>query len=75
MEEMTTKLSCKKLTQVISIKKTEGYWRVELRDTKNIILKVKHNTIVWQYTDYEEALSQYISVVAQQARHIALISL
>lgn len=74
MEAMTTKLSCYKLAQVISIKKTEGYWCVELRDTKNRF-KVKHNTIVWRYKDYDEALSLYISLVEQHAHHIALISL
>lgn len=75
---MTTKLSCEKLAQVISIKKTEGYWCVELRDTKNrfkVKPKVKPNTIVWKYTDYDEALSLYISLVEQHAKHIALMSL
>ena len=75
MEAMTTKLTCKKLAQVISIKKTEGYWYVELRDTKNIFKKVKLNTIVWQYKDYDEALSLYISLVEEHAKHIALMSL
>lgn len=74
MEAMTTKLSCEKLAQVISIKKTKDYWCVEQRDTKNL-LDAEHNTITWQYTDYGEALSQYISVVKQQAHYIALISL
>ena len=74
MKAMTTKLSCEKLAQVISIKKAKGYWCVEQRDTKNL-LDVEHNTIVWRYTDYGEALDQYISVVKQQAHHIALMSL
>jgi len=74
MKTMTTKLSCEKLAQVISIKKTKDYWCVEQRDTKNL-LDVEHHTFTWRYTDYVEALSQYISVVEQQAHHIALMSL
>ena len=34
MKAMTTKLSCEKLAQVISIKKTKDYWCVESRDAK-----------------------------------------
>ena len=75
MEKMTTKLSCDKISQVISIKKVKDEWFVELRDTKNIIKKVKPNAFIWRYKDYREALSQYISVVEQHAHHIALMSL
>lgn len=71
---MTTKLSCEKLAQVISIKKTKDYWCVEQRIRKNL-LDVEHNTFTLRYTDYGEALSKYISVVDQQAHHIALMSL
>lgn len=74
MKTMVTKLSCEKLAQVISIKKVKDEWCVEQRDTKNL-LDVVHDTFVWRYTDYGEALSRYISVVEQQARHIALMSL
>lgn len=76
MKAMTTKLSCEKLAQVISIKKVKDYWCVEQKDTKNLLnLNVEHNTFTWRYTDYGEALSQYISVVKRQAHHIALMSL
>ena len=74
MKEMTTKLSCEKLAQVISIKKVKDEWCVEQRDTKNL-LDVEHNTVTWRYPDYGEALSRYISLVEQQAHHIALMSL
>ena len=74
MKAITTKLSCEKLAQVISIKKTKDEWCVEQRDTKNM-LDIKHDKFTWRYTDYGEALSQYISVVEQQAHHIALMSL
>lgn len=74
MKAMTTKLSCEKLAQVISVKKVKNGWFVELRDTKNL-LDVEHNKFVWRYEDYGEALSKYISVVGSQARHIALMSL
>lgn len=74
MKAITTKLSCKKLAQVISIKKVKDGWCVEQRDTKNL-LDIMHDKFVWRYTDYGEALSQYISVVEQQAHHIALMSL
>lgn len=74
MKAMTTKLSCEKLAQVISIKKTKDYWCVEQRDTKNL-LDGDLCTFTWRYTDYGEALSQYVSVVEQQAHHIALMSL
>lgn len=74
MKAMTTKLSCEKLAQVISIKKVKDEWCVELRDTKNMI-DVEHNTYTWRYRDYGKALSQYVSLVEQQARHIALMSL
>lgn len=76
MKAMTIKLSCDKLAQVISIKKVKNGWCVEQRDTKNLInVERGHDKFVWRYEDYGEALSRYISVVAQQARHIALMSL
>lgn len=74
MKAMVTKLSCEKLAQVISIKKVKGNWCVEQRDTKNL-LDAEHHTFVFQYEDYGEALNRYVSLVEQQARHIALISL
>lgn len=74
MKAITTKLTCEKLAQVISIKKVENGWCVEQRDTKNL-LDVEHNKFVWLYEDYVEALRKYISVVEMQARHIALMSL
>lgn len=74
MKAMVTKLSCERLAQVISIKRVKDKWCVEQRDTKNL-LGVKHDKFVWRYEDYGEALDQYISLVEQQARHIALMSL
>lgn len=74
MKAMTTKLSCEKLAQVISIKKVKDEWCVEQKDTKNL-LGVEHDKFFWRYKDYGEALSQYVSLVEQQARHIAIMSL
>lgn len=71
---MNTKLSCEKLAQVISIKKVKDEWCVEQKDTKNLF-DTRLDKFVWRYTDYGEALSQYVSVVEQQAHHIALMSL
>lgn len=73
MKAMTTKLSCEKLAQVVSINKVKGFWCVEQRDTKNL-LGVKRNKIVFRCENYREALAQYISTVERQARHIALMS-
>ena len=74
MKAMITKLSCEKLAQVISIKKVKGEWCVEQKDTKNL-LGVEHDKFFWRYKNYRDALSQYILVVEQQARHIAIMSL
>lgn len=74
MKTIVTKLSCEKLAQVISIKEVKGNWCVEQRDTKNL-LNSKCNTLVFKCENYSEALSRYVSLVEQQARHIALMSL
>lgn len=74
MKAMVTKLSCDKLAQQISLKKVKDNWCVEQKDTKNL-LNEKCDTIVFKCDNYNEALNRYVSLVEQQARHIALMSL
>lgn len=74
MESRVTKLSCDKLAQQISLKKVKGNWCVELKDIKNLLLS-KSETVIFECDSYNKAINRYVSLVEEQARHIALISL
>ena len=76
MNNLVVKLSCEKMEQEVSVKMVNGAYVVELTTTKNeLIPKHTGNVISWSFTNYNDALQQYLSLAKEQAHHIALMSL
>lgn len=76
MDRLVIKLSCEKMEQEISVKQVNGVYVVELTTTRNeIVLEHTGEMISWSYATYGDALQKYFSLAAEQAKHIALMSL
>lgn len=76
MNNLVIKLSCEKMEQEVSVKLVNGVYVVELTTTKNeLIPEHTGDVISWSFTTYYDALQRYLQLSAEQARHIALMSL
>lgn len=76
MDKLVAKLSCEKMEQEISVKLVNGVYVVELATTKNeLVPEHTGDMFSWSFTTYYDALQRYISLTAEQAKHIALMSL
>lgn len=76
MKNLVIKLSCEKMEQEVSVKQVNGVYVVELTTTRNeLIPEHTGETISWSCATYGDALQKYISLAAEQAKHIALMSL
>ena len=76
MNNLVIKLSCEKMEQEISVKLVNGVYVVELTTTKNeLVPEHTGETISWSCITYGDALQKYLQLSAEQAKHIALMSL
>lgn len=76
MSNLVVKLSCEKMEQEISVKQVNGAYVVELTTTRNeLVPEHTGEMISWSYATHGDALQKYFSLAAEQAKHIALISL
>ena len=74
MKTTTTKLACEKLAMVISLKQKGDNYLVVIKETKNTLSRA-NNVYNFEYRNYGDALNKYVSVVEEEANHIALMSL
>ena len=76
MNNLVVKLSCEKMEQEVSVKQVNGVYVVELTTTRNeIVPEHTGEMISWSCATYGDALQRYFSLAAEQAKHIALMSL
>lgn len=76
MNNLVIKLSCEKMEQEISVKLVNGVYVVELTTTTNELVPEHTGEVIsWSRITYGDALQKYLQLAAEQARHIALMSL
>lgn len=64
------------MEQEISVKLANGVYVVELTTTRNeLVPEHTGEMISWSCITYGDALQKYLSLAAEQAKHIALMSL
>ena len=76
MNNLVIKLSCEKMEQEVSVKQANGVYVVELTTTKNELIPEHTGEVIsWSCITYGDALQKYLQLAAEQAKHIALMSL
>lgn len=77
MNKKQIKISCEQLEQEVSlITMGNDIYIVELTIIKdNLFTKQTGMHISWSYNNYDDAIQKYLLLAAEQAKHIALMSL
>lgn len=77
MNKKQIKISCEQLEQEVSlITMGNGIYIVELTIINdNLVTKQTGMHISWSYNNHDDALQKYLQLAAEQAKHIALMSL